>query len=76
MGDSMTVTDFVRRYYRPDRLRRQPGLEELIIANRERDLRETGSCLISRHDCVTGEMVVLYDPTRQPRIYIPAEVET
>jgi hypothetical protein len=66
----LTVAEFVDRYYRRDRLMAEPGRRERIIADREDDMREQGSALISRHDSVTGEMVVIYSPHWRPRHYV------
>lgn len=63
MGDEkMTVAQFVDRYYRPERLLREPGTRERIIASREQDMRRFGEAIISRHDSVTGDIMVLYNP--------------
>lgn len=48
------VAAWIDRKYKPDRLNREPGTRERIIASREHDLREYGSTLISHHDAITG----------------------
>jgi len=66
----ITVTEFVDTYYKPDRLKSEPGRRERLIADKENDLRVHGNTLISRHDSVTGEAVVLYNPCWRPKAYL------
>lgn len=66
----MTVAEFMDRYYKPDRLRRDKGSRERLIADREQDIRESGLAIISRHDSVTGEAVYLHSPQWRPPQYI------
>lgn len=68
--EAMTVPEWIDRYYKRDRLTRDPGTRERIIADRENDLRELGCAAISRHDSNTGESVVLYNPRWRPEGYI------
>lgn len=68
--ESMTVAEFMDRYYKPDRLRRDKGSRERLIADREQDIRERGRALISHHDSVTGDAVYLYAPSWRPPKYI------
>jgi len=70
MDTSMTVKEFVDTYYRPGRLKAEKDRRERIIADRERDLREIGEARISKHDSVTGEMVVLVNPRWRPKRYL------
>ena len=35
----MSVADFIDRYYRPERLKSEPGRRERIIADRELDMK-------------------------------------
>ena len=53
-SQDMSVADFVRRYYKPNRLSAMPGRFERIVADRENDVRLRGEAIISHHDCVTG----------------------
>ena len=66
----MSVADFIDRYYRPERLKAVPGRRERIIADREGDMKEHGEALISKHDSVTGENIVLYNPNWRPEQYV------
>jgi hypothetical protein len=54
----MTVEQWLRHFYKPDRFRNEPGFnadrEERLIADRENDIRRSGYALISHHDSVTG----------------------
>ena len=68
--EKMSVADFIDRYYRPERLKSEPGRRERIIADRELDMKEHGEALISKHDSVTGENIVLYNPTWWPEKYV------
>jgi hypothetical protein len=68
--ERMTVAEFMDRYYKPDRLRRDSGTRARLIADRELDLREHGRALISHHDSVTGEAVYLYAHWWRPPKYI------
>jgi hypothetical protein len=58
----MTVAAWIDRYYRPERLNREPGSRERIIADREAELDELGSTIISHHDAVTGHAEWLVVP--------------
>lgn len=57
--DEITVAAFVRRFYKPDRLRRYEGQEAAVVAGMERDLAAFGSTLVSRHASLTGDAVWL-----------------
>lgn len=50
----MTVEEWVRRYYKPDRLNREPDSAERIVEDRKRDMELYGEAVISHHDAVTG----------------------
>ncbi len=54
----MTVPEWMRRFYKPERFRNEPGFnadrEQRLIADRENDIREQGFAIISHHDSVTG----------------------
>jgi hypothetical protein len=53
-----TVEQWMRRLYKPERFRNEPGFhadrEQRLIADREKDVREQGFALISHHDSVNG----------------------
>jgi hypothetical protein len=59
----MTVENWMRRFYKQDRFRNEPGFhadrEQRLIADRENDLKTQGFALISHHDSVTGQCEVL-----------------
>lgn len=73
--EPLTVEEFIDQYYRPERLRGDPGRRERIIADRTTDLKEEGRALISRHESVTGNMVILYNPRWRPVSYLRWLVE-
>jgi hypothetical protein len=58
------VEEFVRRFYKPDRLNREPGTAGRIVADRERDMARYGCAVISTHDSVLGVAAWLWDPSR------------
>ena len=68
--EKMSVADFIDRYYRPERLKSEPGRRERIIADREDDMKEYGEAFISKFDSVTGSNIVLYNPNWRPEQYI------
>jgi hypothetical protein len=53
-----TVEQWMRRLYKPERFRNEPGFhadrKQRLIADREKDVREQSFALISHHDSVTG----------------------
>jgi hypothetical protein len=59
----MTTEQFVDKYYKPDRLNRTPGTRDRIIHDRQSDIRNNRTTLISHHDSVTGRTMILYNPT-------------
>ncbi|WP_280465997.1 hypothetical protein [Nocardia brasiliensis] len=53
------VTEWIDRHYKADRLNRDPGSRERIIADRLNDMQHHGRAVISRHESITGEAVWL-----------------
>lgn len=57
-----SVEDFLRRYYRPERFCSEPGFNhdrpQRLIRSYEEDYRLQGWCIISRHDNITGQVVI------------------
>jgi hypothetical protein len=55
----MTVSEWMRHYYKPERFRNEPGFhadrEQRLIADRENDMSTQGFTLISHHDSATGK---------------------
>lgn len=65
--DVATVEEFVRRYYKADRithmLRDYPDYFDILVQSRNKDIAEDGVTIISHHDSVTGQVVSFYPPT-------------
>lgn len=59
----MKVSTWMRRYYKPERFRNEPGFnadrEQRLIADRENDMKTQGFAVISFHDSTTGNLEVL-----------------
>jgi hypothetical protein len=56
-----SVTDFLDKYYRPDRYRgRGAEYAAALLASYEREMAADGWTFISHHDNVTGEIVSYY----------------
>lgn len=62
----MTVEQWMRRYYKPNRFENEPGFncdrEQRLISSNEQSLAEDGYCLISHHDSVTGRCEAMGQP--------------
>lgn len=57
VGDCKTHEDFLRQYYKPNRL------TETLMQYRDEDFIKDGLDWISRHDSVTGRIVSFYSNT-------------
>ncbi len=58
VGRARSVSAAMDRFYKPDRLNRDPGTRERLIADREQCIAEDGfDVLASHHDSVTGRGV-------------------
>jgi len=56
-----SVRDFLERFYKPERFHgRGAAYAEGLIRSYEDEVREQGYTFISRHDCVSGELVAWY----------------
>lgn len=68
--DVNSVTEFLARYYKPDRYhgrdRETPGYSAGLLASHEADYQRHGFDIISRHDSVTGKVVAYFGPGIQP----------
>jgi hypothetical protein len=55
----MTIKSWMKRYYKPERFRNEPGFdsdrEERLIASNTEDFEKDGVCSISHFDSVTGQ---------------------
>ena len=54
-----TVTQWIDNNYRPERLNRDEGTRNRIIADRVTDMESYGEAWISRHDSRNGQATVL-----------------
>ena len=56
LGDFATIGEALDRFYKPERLNREPDSRAWKIKHREESLAEDGwICFASHHDNVTGE---------------------
>ena len=61
-----SVEDFRRRYTKPDRFaQRGPEYQAAVLQAARDDLAQFGYTIISRHDCVTGEVLAYNEPNEQ-----------
>lgn len=60
--EARDVADFVRRYYKSERIR---DLFDLLVASREECIAEFGYCCISHYDSVTGDGVYFIPATKE-----------
>lgn len=58
--DVTSVEEFLRRYYKPERLNSTPGKLGRLVACYEEELATQGKCVIPRHDSSTGCYVEYY----------------
>mgnify|MGYP006921406845 CR=1 FL=1 len=59
--EAASVAEFLDRYYKPNRYKEQ-GKEyaAVLLASHEKDFRNKGFDIISRHDSVTGKVVAIF----------------
>ncbi len=56
-----SVKDFLEKYYRPERYHgRGEDYATAILVNHERNFRERGYDIISRHESITGQVVAYF----------------
>lgn len=52
---TMTLKEWHQRYYRPDRLHREPDTASNLLAYDRETFEKTGIAIISHHSTVTGK---------------------
>ncbi len=54
-----TITKWIDKNYKRDRLHRDPGTRARLIASAVLDMHKYGSTIISRHESITGKAETL-----------------
>lgn len=62
--EAASVSDFLKRYHRRERLYVDDGSFERLLRFHENHFSENGYCIIGRHESVTGEIVCYRGSTK------------